>query len=178
MVEYVLLFAATVKLVVNWLAVMGRVFKERRRVLIVFAALVLVCAFLTPYPIKVLRRIKWMVACVAARKPIAEPPVTCTAEDQIAIYGAAARARLQPKFQAKGVAYPPQRLTMVVIKSTNELKLYAAAADSTFKYICTYPVLAASGVLGPKLREGDRQVPEGLYHLTLEPNTPYHWRSG
>ena len=131
------------KLAVKWLAVMGRVFKERRRVLIVIAALVLVCPFLTPYPIKVWRRIKWMVACVAARKPIAEPPVNYTAEDQIAIYGAAARARLQPKFQAKGVAYPPQRLTMVVIKSTNELKLYAAAADSTFKYICTYPVLAA-----------------------------------
>ncbi len=76
-----MLFDATVKLVVNWLAVMGRVLKERRRVLIVTAALVLVCAFLAPYPIKVWRRIKWMVACVAARKPIAEPPVTYTAED-------------------------------------------------------------------------------------------------
>lgn len=87
-------------------------------------------------------------------------PVIYTAEDQIATCGTAARARLMPKFQAKGVAYPSQRLTMVVIKSTNELMLYAAAADSSYKYICTYPILAASGVLGPKLKEGDCQVPE------------------
>jgi hypothetical protein len=148
--------------------------KKRRRFIIVMVTFALLCTFFTPYPFKVLRRIKWMVASVVARKPIAEPPLIYTAEDQIATYGAAARARLLPKFQAKGVAYPPQRLTMVVIKSTNELKLYAAAADSSYKYICTYPILVASGVLGPKLKEGDRQVPEGLYNLTLEPNTPYH----
>ncbi len=63
-----------------------------------------------------------MVTSIVAQKPIAVP-VIYTAEDQIATYGAAARARLLPKFQAKGVAYPPQRLTMVVIKSTNELML-------------------------------------------------------
>jgi hypothetical protein len=96
----------------------------------------LLCTFFSPYPVKVLRRIKWMVGnvvtSIVARKPIAVP-VTYTAEDQIATYGAAARARLMPKFQAKGVAYPPQRLTMVVIKSTNELMLYAAAADSSYR---------------------------------------------
>ncbi len=153
---------------------MGSFFKKRRRVLIALAAVLLLCSFLTPYPMKVLRRVKRMVVSVVERKPVVEPPVIYTAEDQIATYGAAARARLQPKFQAKGVAYPPQRLTMVVIKSTKQLMLYACAADSSYKYICSYPVLAASGVLGPKLREGDCQVPEGLYNLTLEPNTPYH----
>ncbi len=156
---------------------MKTLLKKRSRFIIVMVTFALLCTFFTPYPSKVLRRIKWMVASVVtsvvAHKPIAVP-VIYTAEDQIATYGAAARARLLPKFQAKGVAYPPQRLTMVVIKSTNELMLYAAAADSTYKYICTYPVLAASGVLGPKLKEGDCQVPEGLYNLTLEPNTPYH----
>jgi murein L,D-transpeptidase YafK len=152
--------------------------KNRRRFIIVTITFALLCTFFTPYPFKALRRIKWMVAnvvtSIVARKPIAEPPVIYTAEDQIDTYGASARARLMPKFQTKGVAYPPQRLTMVVIKSTKELMLYAADADSSFKYICTYPILAASGVLGPKLKEGDCQVPEGLYNLTLEPNTPYH----
>ena len=52
--------------------------------------------------------------------------------------------------------------------------MYASAADKKFKYICTYPIFGASGVLGPKLREGDYQVPEGLYQLALEPDTPYH----
>ena len=40
--------------------------------------------------------------------------------------------------------------------------------------MCAYNILAASGILGPKLKEGDRQVPEGIYNLSLEPNTPYH----
>ncbi|MBU6454401.1 MAG: hypothetical protein KGS72_21715 [Cyanobacteria bacterium REEB67] len=52
--------------------------------------------------------------------------------------------------------------------------MYAAAKDAPFDYICRYPILGASGHLGPKLREGDNQVPEGLYRLVLEPNTPYH----
>jgi murein L,D-transpeptidase YafK len=36
-------------------------------------------------------------------------------------------------------------------------------------------VLAASGGPGPKLREGDLQVPEGVYRLTaFNPNSSYH----
>ena len=39
----------------------------------------------------------------------------------------------------------------------------------------TYPVLAASGDVGPKLREGDRQVPEGLYAIeSLNPMSRFH----
>lgn len=152
--------------------------KKRSRFIVIAVTVAVLGTFFSPYPFKILRRLKWMVTnmvpSMVARKPMAEPPVTYTAEDQIATYGESARARLLPKFQAKGVAYPPQRLTMVVIKATNELMVYAAAADSSYKYICTYPVLAASGVLGPKLKEGDCQVPEGLYNLYLEPNTPYH----
>jgi murein L,D-transpeptidase YafK len=35
--------------------------------------------------------------------------------------------------------------------------------------------LKASGKLGPKLREGDRQVPEGLYRIeSLNPNSRFH----
>jgi murein L,D-transpeptidase YafK len=39
----------------------------------------------------------------------------------------------------------------------------------------SYPVLAASGTAGPKRREGDLQVPEGIYRLTtFNPNSSYH----
>jgi murein L,D-transpeptidase YafK len=42
-------------------------------------------------------------------------------------------------------------------------------------FIHSYSVLAASGHNGPKLREGDRQVPEGFYRITsLNPNSSYH----
>ncbi len=43
------------------------------------------------------------------------------------------------------------------------------------RFICEYPLLAASGRLGPKLREGDRQVPEGIYRVReLNPNSRFH----
>ena len=39
----------------------------------------------------------------------------------------------------------------------------------------SWPVLTASGGPGPKLREGDRQVPEGVYSVDqLNPNSAYH----
>lgn len=38
-----------------------------------------------------------------------------------------------------------------------------------------YPMTAFSGTLGPKLREGDGQIPEGVYGLEyLNPNSSYH----
>lgn len=94
--------------------------------------------------------------------------------DQVFKYGTAARARLNPKFQRLGIQYPPDRVSFIVNKSTRELLVYARETDGAFEYVCNYPVLGASGHLGPKLNEGDMQVPEGIYTLTLEPNTPYH----
>lgn len=41
----------------------------------------------------------------------------------------------------------------------------------------SYPIAAASGRLGPKLREGDYQVPEGFYTVTarqMNPASKYH----
>lgn len=43
------------------------------------------------------------------------------------------------------------------------------------KLIRTFPMLAASGKLGPKLRFGDLQVPEGFYRIdSLNPNSAFH----
>ena len=98
-----------------------------------------------------------------------------TVEDRIGEYGAVVRARLEPKFQAAGVPYPPRLVTLVGLKQERLLQVYAAGADEQFRFICSYPVLAASGVVGPKLREGDRQVPEGVYRVPeLNPNSLFH----
>ncbi len=43
------------------------------------------------------------------------------------------------------------------------------------QYLKTYPILGTSGTLGPKLAEGDEQIPEGLYRIeSLNPNSLYH----
>ena len=61
------------------------------------------------------------------------------------------------------------------MKQEKLLEIYAKQGTNGFKFVCAYPVLAASGVAGPKLREGDRQVPEGIYGIEwLNPNSSYH----
>lgn len=98
-----------------------------------------------------------------------------TVDEQIERYGTNARARLIPVFKSRRISYPPEFVAILAIKDTRTLEVYAAAIDGAFRYIRTYPILGASGELGPKLREGDFQVPEGIYRISsLEPNTPYH----
>lgn len=95
--------------------------------------------------------------------------------DRVMQYGYPARKRLAPYFRAAGVAYPPQSVVLVGLKWERRLELYAGDSPGELKFIRYYDVLAASGGLGPKLREGDRQVPEGVYRLTrLNPNSAYH----
>lgn len=89
--------------------------------------------------------------------------------------GPAARGRLQPYFDAAQVSYPPARAVLLGLKQEKLLELYAAGTNETLRFIRAYPILAASGSLGPKLREGDRQVPEGIYPVEwLNPNSLYH----
>lgn len=88
--------------------------------------------------------------------------------------GAPARSRLAPLFARAGVVYPPGAVTLVVLKDERRLELYAGATTSSLRFVQYYPILAASGGPGPKLREGDRQVPEGLYGIeSLNPNSRY-----
>jgi len=98
-----------------------------------------------------------------------------TVEERLSEYGPAARERLRPHFRSAGVNYPPAEVMLVGIKDVKRLEVWARNADEPCRLVVTYPVLAASGVLGPKMREGDRQVPEGLYEIeSLHPNSLYH----
>ena len=98
-----------------------------------------------------------------------------TISDRIGEYGPAVTDRLSPRFCKAGIDYPPKAVTLLAIKSEKRLELYANCADGSPIKVCSYPILAASGQLGPKLREGDRQVPEGIYEVELlNPNSLYH----
>ena len=98
-----------------------------------------------------------------------------TVEDRLREYGPVARARLKPYFDAKNVPYPPARLTLAGLKQERILEIYAAGTNQDLKFIRAYPILGASGGPGPKLKEGDRQVPEGIYPVEwLNPNSLYH----
>jgi murein L,D-transpeptidase YafK len=61
------------------------------------------------------------------------------------------------------------------LKDADCLEIYAAAVNTEPVLIRSIRVLAASGELGPKLREGDNQVPEGVYAVeSLNPNSRFH----
>jgi murein L,D-transpeptidase YafK len=101
--------------------------------------------------------------------------VAATVEGRVAVYGAAARQRMRPAFEAAGIAYPPGAVALVGLKQERRLEVYAGPRPGELRFVHAYPVLAASGLLGPKLREGDLQVPEGVYRIALlNPNSRYH----
>ena len=61
-------------------------------------------------------------------------------------------------------------------KEEKKLELWVKKGER-FQLFRTYPIAAASGILGPKQREGDRQVPEGFYFVTrsqMNPQSAYH----
>ena len=98
-----------------------------------------------------------------------------TVEERVTQYGASVQTRLAPIFATNGIAYPPPSITLIGLKAEKKLELYARAADGSQKLIKTYPILAASGTAGPKLKEGDKQVPEGFYRIeSLNPNSRFH----
>lgn len=96
--------------------------------------------------------------------------------DVLSRYGPDARKKLLPHFERAGVAYPPKQLALLVFKRERKLSVWArSSSNGPWRYIRSYPVLAASGHAGPKLRQGDYQVPEGVYRIEhLNPNSSYH----
>ncbi|MBN8648158.1 MAG: murein L,D-transpeptidase [Caulobacterales bacterium] len=63
-----------------------------------------------------------------------------------------------------------------IYKKSNILELWIKG-DRNYKLYKTYNICTFSGNLGPKLKEGDRQAPEGIYWVSksqLNPNSNYH----
>lgn len=62
-------------------------------------------------------------------------------------------------------------------KKESELEIWKRGKDGRFVHLKTYPICRWSGQLGPKLRTGDRQAPEGFYTVApkqMNPNSAYH----
>ena len=62
-------------------------------------------------------------------------------------------------------------------KKEAEFEIWKQQADGQYTLLKTYPMCRWSGQLGPKVREGDRQVPEGFYTITpgqKNPNSAYY----
>mgnify|MGYP005834910065 CR=1 FL=1 len=82
--------------------------------------------------------------------------------------------RLKPYLIKGNSETLPSKLALIALKDERTLELWGYWKDRWI-HIKDYPILAASGNLGPKLKEGDRQVPEGIYKIIgINPNSYYH----
>lgn len=64
-----------------------------------------------------------------------------------------------------------------IFKEESELEVWKQDQNGQYAHLKTYPICRWSGELGPKVREGDRQAPEGFYAITpgqMNPNSSYY----
>ncbi|ABR61399.1 hypothetical protein BMJ32_27355 [Sinorhizobium medicae] len=64
-----------------------------------------------------------------------------------------------------------------IFKEEGTLEVWKANTANRFQLLKSYKICAWSGKLGPKVKEGDRQAPEGFYPLyprQLNPNSSYY----
>ena len=64
-----------------------------------------------------------------------------------------------------------------IFKEEAEMEVWKKNRDGQFALLKTYPICRWSGDLGPKMKEGDRQAPEGFYTITpgqMNPNSNYY----
>lgn len=90
--------------------------------------------------------------------------------------------KLEPKVRSKygkifsdaNLSFPPKKIIISAYKEEKILELWAKD-DGNYKLIYEYKIKKASGKPGPKLREGDLQVPEGIYKvLYLNPESQFY----
>jgi murein L,D-transpeptidase YafK len=64
-----------------------------------------------------------------------------------------------------------------LFKQEAELEIWKRDRSGRFALLKTYPICRWSGDLGPKVREGDRQAPEGFYSISpaqMNPQSAYY----
>src|SRR3954471_20456432 len=64
-----------------------------------------------------------------------------------------------------------------LFKEESELEIWKQDKEGRFALLKTYPICRWSGELGPKIKEGDRQAPEGFYAITpaqMNPNSQFY----
>ena len=64
-----------------------------------------------------------------------------------------------------------------IFKEESTLEVWKQTRNGRYALLETFEICKWSGELGPKIKEGDRQAPEGFYEITpalMNPNSSYH----
>ncbi|NVN86050.1 MAG: hypothetical protein HXX15_08155 [Rhodopseudomonas sp.] len=84
--------------------------------------------------------------------------------------------RLVADMQTKNMDLQSPMLVRL-FKQEAELEVWKQDRNGQFALLKTYPICRWSGDLGPKVREGDRQAPEGFYSISpgqMNPQSAYY----
>lgn len=87
---------------------------------------------------------------------------------------------IKKQLSAKNIALDQLQILLVAYKAEGQLVLYVKnAEEEKYQQYKTYPICQRSGVLGPKRKEGDKQVPEGFYYIDrFNPKSNYYLSLG
>lgn len=128
-----------------------------------------------------------LVACRPKNADAEESPTPATVPTELPEplpgpeRAAAAKARVLPQLKKdlaeKGLRFGDP-VFLRAFKEERTLELWVKHRDSgKYELFRTWPIAGASGNLGPKLAEGDSQVPEGFYVVTperMKPDSLFH----
>jgi murein L,D-transpeptidase YafK len=104
----------------------------------------------------------------------------CNGEDMSLANNAKANQPVPPKLIADMTAKDMDLQSPILVrlfKQEAELEIWKQDRSGRFALLKTYPICRWSGDLGPKVREGDRQAPEGFYAISpaqMNPQSAYY----
>jgi len=97
-------------------------------------------------------------------------------ESSVPKHERAVAEHLTKKMKTKGMSLGAPIL-LRIFKEENVMEVWKQDHTQRYALLNTYEICKWSGKLGPKHKEGDRQAPEGFYHVTpglMNPNSSYH----
>ncbi|MEH2524789.1 MULTISPECIES: L,D-transpeptidase family protein [unclassified Bradyrhizobium] len=105
---------------------------------------------------------------------------SCNGDDISLANNAKANQPVPPKLIADMAAKDMDLQSPILVrlfKQEAELEIWKQDRSGRFALLKTYPICRWSGDLGPKVREGDRQAPEGFYSISpaqMNPQSAYY----
>ena len=108
-------------------------------------------------------------------------PIDSADADEGRVAGARTRHGkiIAQKFRDAGLPYPAREIFLRWFKREAVVELWAREDQGRFVLVASFAILASSGGPGPKRRQGDRQVPEGLYEIDrFNPASLFHLSLG
>jgi murein L,D-transpeptidase YafK len=104
----------------------------------------------------------------------------CNSDEISLANNAKANQPVPPKLVADMAAKDMELQSPMLVrlfKQEAELEIWKQDRSGRFALLKTYPICRWSGDLGPKVREGDRQAPEGFYSISpaqMNPQSAYY----